>query len=302
MAFFDWQMVNNINKLWIENIDSKSPIRLFRANLSELNKTGDCYYEQTAEFETNEQIIDTYNLMYVAFTRAKHALSTISSKYAKENYCSSDLFLYLNSNYPMKENGKFIIGNENLSKESQEKEDNKKDIFNHKGENITSRIEETNFSQQAEIKFSLSKQAQDYFDIHQTDSSEEKRNRGIALHNICSKIYEEKDLETLSLSQEDKAVIKQMFTEAKNYKWFDGTYKVLNEKEIISNGEVKRIDRIMFGKDEVIILDYKFTEDTENEEKYHKQLKEYKQIVSQMGYKNIKTYLWFVGIKIEEVK
>ena len=302
IPFFDWQMVNNINKLWIENIDSKSPIRLFRANLSELNKTGDCYYEQTAEFETNEQRLDTYNLMYVAFTRAKHALSTISSKYAKENYCSSDLFLYLNSNYPMKENGKFIIGNENLSKESQEKEDNKKDIFNHKGENITSRIEETNFSQQAEIKFSLSKQAQDYFDIHQTDSSEEKRNRGIALHNICSKIYEEKDLETLSLSQEDKAVIKQMFTEAKNYKWFDGTYKVLNEKEIISNGEVKRIDRIMFGKDEVIILDYKFTEDTENEEKYHKQLKEYKQIVSQMGYKNIKTYLWFVGIKIEEVK
>jgi ATP-dependent exoDNAse (exonuclease V) beta subunit len=302
IPFFDWQMVNNINKLWIENIDSKSPIRLFRANLSELNKTGDCYYEQTAEFETNEQIIDTYNLMYVAFTRAKHALSTISSKYAKENYCSSDLFLYLNSNYPMKENGKFIIGNENLSKESQEKEDNKKDIFNHKGENITSRIEETNFSQQAEIKFSLSKQAQDYFDIHQTDSSEEKRNRGIALHNICSKIYEEKDLETLSLSQEDKAVIKQMFTEAKNYKWFDGTYKVLNEKEIISNGEVKRIDRIMFGKDEVIILDYKFTEDTENEEKYHKQLKEYKKIVSQMGYKNIKTYLWFIGIKIEEVK
>ncbi|MBQ2376214.1 MAG: UvrD-helicase domain-containing protein [Bacteroidales bacterium] len=302
IPFFDWQMVNNINKIWIENIDSKSPIRLFRANLSELNKTGDCYYEQTAEFETNEQRLDTYNLMYVAFTRAKHALSTISSKYAKENYCSSDLFLYLNSNYPMKENGKFIIGNENLSKESQEKEDNKKDIFNHKGENITSRIEETNFSQQAEIKFSLSKQAQDYFDIHQTDSSEEKRNRGIALHNICSKIYEEKDLETLSLSQEDKAVIKQMFTEAKDYKWFDGTYKVLNEKEIISNGEVKRIDRIMFGKDEVIILDYKFTEDTENEEKYHKQLKEYKKIVSQMGYKNIKTYLWFIGIKIEEVK
>ncbi|MEE1020807.1 MAG: UvrD-helicase domain-containing protein, partial [Bacteroidales bacterium] len=182
IPFFDWQMVNNINKIWIENINSKSPIRLFRANLSELNKTGDCYYEQTAEFESNEQRIDTYNLMYVAFTRAKHALSTISSKYAKENYCSSDLFLYLNSNYPMKENGKFIIGNENLSKESQEKEDNKKDIFNHKGENITSRIEETNFSQQAEIKFSLSKQAQDYFDIHQTDSSEEKRNRGIALH------------------------------------------------------------------------------------------------------------------------
>lgn len=302
IPFFEWQIVNNINKLWIDNVDSKSPIQLFRANLSELEKTDNTIYKQTAQFETNEQIIDTYNLMYVAFTRAKQALSTIS-KTTKENCCSKYLLDYLSEKeFSINENGCYVIGNDNLSKEEKGEKEKTQDIFNHNGENITSKIEEANFSQQAEIKFSLSKQAQDYFDIHQNNSSEEKRNRGIALHNICSKIYEEKDLETLSLSQEDKAVIKQMFTESKDYKWFDGTYKVLNEKEIISNGEVKRIDRIMFGKDEVIILDYKFTEDTENEEKYHKQLKEYKQIVSQMGYKNIKTYLWFVEIKIEEVK
>jgi hypothetical protein len=58
----------------------------------------------------------------------------------------------------------------------------------------------------------------------------------------------------------------------------------------------------MFGRDEVIIVDYKFTEDKENENKYHKQLKEYKQIVSNMGYKNIKTYLWFIGNEIKEVE
>lgn len=119
----------------------------------------------------------------------------------------------------------------------------------------------------------------------------------------------EKDLEDVlakieddSLRQEAETIIKQMFIEAKEYKWFSGTYKVLNEKEIISNGQTKRIDRIMFGRDEVIIVDYKFTEDKENENKYHKQLNEYKQIVSNMGYKNIKTYLWFIGNKIEEVK
>ena len=309
IPFFEWKMLNNINKLWIENIDSKSPIKLFRANLSELGKTGNFYYEQTAEFETNEQIIDTYNLMYVAFTRAKHALSTIS-KTTKENCCSNYLLNYLEENeFSTNENGCYVIGNENLSKEIKEKEENKKDIFNHDGENITSKIEETNFSRQAEVKFSLSKQAQDYFNIHQNNSSEEKRNRGIALHDICSKIYEEKDLENVlakiedeSLKQEAETIIKQMFIEAKEYKWFSGTYKVLNEKEVLSNGQTKRIDRIMFGRDEVIIVDYKFTEEVENENKYHKQLNEYKQIVSNMGYKNIKTYLWFIGNKIEEVK
>lgn len=309
IPFFEWQIVNNINKLWIDNVDSKSPIQLFRANLSELEKTGDTIYQQTAQFETNEQIIDTYNLMYVAFTRAKHSLSTIS-KSAKENCCSNYLLNYLEENeFSTNENGCYVIGNENLSKEIKEKEENKKDIFNHDGENITSKIDQVNFSRQAEVKFSLSKQAQDYFNIHQNNSSEEKRNRGIALHNICSKIYEEKDLENVlakiedeSLKQEAETIIKQMFLDAKKYEWFSGTYKVLNEKEVLSNGQTKRIDRIMFGKDEVIIVDYKFTEEVENENKYHKQLNEYKQIVSNMGYKNIKTYLWFIGNKIEEVK
>lgn len=309
IPFFEWKMLNNINKLWIENIDSKSPIQLFRANLSELEKTGDTIYQQTAEFETNEQIIDTYNLMYVAFTRAKHALSTIS-KSAKENCCSNYLLNYLEEKeFSTNGNGFYIIGNENLSKEIKEEKEKKQDIFNHNGENITSKIDQVNFSRQADIKFSLSKQAQDYFDIHNSEESEEKRNRGIALHDICSKIYEEKDLEDVlakiedeSLKQEAETIIKQMFLDAKKYEWFSGTYKVLNEKEIISNGQTRRIDRIMFGKDEVIIVDYKFTEDKENENKYHKQLNDYKQIVSQMGYKNIKTYLWFIGNKIEEVK
>lgn len=309
IPFFEWQIVNNINKLWIDNVDSKSPIQLFRANLSELEKTDNTIYKQTAQFETNEQIIDTYNLMYVAFTRAKQALSTIS-KTTKENCCSKYLLDYLSEKeFSINENGCYVIGNDNLSKEEKGEKEKTQDIFNHNGENITSKIEEANFSQQAEIKFSLSKQAQDYFDIHQNNSSEEKRNRGIALHNICSKIYEEKDLEDVlakiedeSLKQEAETIIKQMFLDAKKYEWFSGAYKVLNEKEVLSNGQTRRIDRIMFGRDEVIIVDYKFTEDKENENKYHEQLKEYKQIVSNMGYKNIKTYLWFIGNEIKEVE
>ncbi len=302
IPFFEWQIVNKINKLWIENIDSKSPIQLFRANLSELEKTGNPIYQQTAQFEENEQTIDTYNLMYVAFTRAKHALSTIS-KTTAENCCSKYLLDYLEEKvFPMDKNGCYVIGNENLVKEIKEEAEKKQDIFNHNGENITPKIEQANFSMQAEIKFSLSKQAQDYFEVNSIETSEDKRERGIALHNICSKIYEEKDLETLSITEEEKAIIEQMFIEAKDYKWFDGTYKAYNEKEILCNGETKRIDRIMFGKDEVIILDYKFTEEKENEKKYCKQLNEYKQIVSNMGYKNIKTYLWFIGNEIKEVK
>lgn len=301
IPFFEWQYVNPMGKIWVRNNTHESPIQLFRATLGELEATGDLIHATNAKIEAMNQVIDTYNLVYVAFTRAKHALSTIS-KHTKDNFCSSDLFLYLNGNYPANSEGCFIIGNEEFKKKEKKAETEEKDIFSHKGENITWQIKETNFEKQDAIKFSLSNQAQEYFEINQTQDAEEKRVRGIALHNICSKIYEEKDLEKLSLSEEEKSIIEQMFLEAKKYKWFDGTYKAYNEKEILCNGQTKRMDRIMFGKDEVIIVDYKFTEDTENENKYHKQLKEYKEIVSKMGYKNIKTYLWFIGKQIKEVK
>ncbi|MBO7276701.1 MAG: UvrD-helicase domain-containing protein [Bacteroidales bacterium] len=301
IPFFDWQYINKTNKLWEYNYKEDCPVKLFRATLSELKKTQDTIYSKSAEIEEENQKIDTYNLMYVAFTRPKHSLCTISKK-PKDNLCSEDLLSYLSDNYSCNSENCFIIGNEDLKKEISKEESEQKDIFSLKGENITPSIKNTNFEKQDAVKFSLSKQAQDYFEFNSEESSEEKRERGIALHSICSKIYEEKDLETLSLPEEEKAIIEQMFIEAKEYKWFDGTYKTYNEKEILCNGQTKRIDRIMFGKDEVIIVDYKFSEDTDYEDKYRKQLNEYKKIVSEMGYKNIKTYLWFIGNEIKEIK
>ena len=301
IPFFDWRYINKIDKLWEYNYKEESPVKLFRATLGELKKTRNIIYSTNAEIEEKNQIIDTYNLMYVAFTRAKHSLCTISNK-PKDNTCSEDLLTYLSKNYSYNAENCFIIGNEDFKKEISKEELKQKDIFSHKGENITPNIKNTNFEKQEAIKFSLSKQAQDYFEFNTDESPEDKRERGITLHSICSKIYEEKDLETLSLSEEEKAIIEQMFLQAKEYKWFDGTYKAYNEKEIICEGQTKRIDRIMFGKDEVIIVDYKFSEDTVYEDKYRKQLNEYKKIVSEMGYKNIKTYLWFIGNEIKEIK
>ncbi len=308
IPFFDWQYVNQKNKLWTCNHDANSPVKLFRATLGELKETGDEIYTTIAKTEEYNQIIDNYNLMYVAFTRPKHALSTIS-KNPKSNICSSDLLAYLLKNYPNNGGDCFMVGNEDFTKEKEKAKVQERDIFKHKGENITSKIKCTSFEKQDVIKFSLSKEAKDYFDINHNDSIEEKKNRGIALHDICAKIYEEKDLERIlpkiedeALREEAETIIKQMFIEAKKYKWFDGTYKAYNEKEILCNGQTKRIDRIMFGKDEVIIVDYKFSEDTEYEKKYRKQLNEYKKVVSEMGYKNIKTYLWFIGNEIKEVK
>ena len=75
--------------------------------------------------------------------------------------------------------------------------------------------------------------------------------------------------------------------------WFNGTYRLYNECSILNkNGETtRRPDRVMVNGDEVIVVDYKFGK--ENEE-YNKQVTRYMNLLSDMGYRNVKGYLWYV--------
>jgi ATP-dependent exoDNAse (exonuclease V) beta subunit len=64
------------------------------------------------------------------------------------------------------------------------------------------------------------------------------------------------------------------------------------EKNIIdTNGKLHRPDRVLINADEVIILDYKFT--IEESDKHIEQVNNYKILLTEMGYQNIKTYLFY---------
>ena len=84
--------------------------------------------------------------------------------------------------------------------------------------------------------------------------------------------------------------------------WFTGKYKLYNECSIlISNNEeaTRRPDRVMIKDNEAIVVDYKFGKESD---KYKEQVKRYMDLLVQMGYKNVKGYLWYVYKNfIEEV-
>jgi len=66
----------------------------------------------------------------------------------------------------------------------------------------------------------------------------------------------------------------------------------ITEKNIIdAKGKLHRPDRILFNNDEVIILDYKFT--LEESDKHIEQVNNYSTLLAEMGYENIKTYLFY---------
>ena len=89
--------------------------------------------------------------------------------------------------------------------------------------------------------------------------------------------------------------------------WFDGTYKIQNECEIVhldaaTGRQVShRPDRVMLSQDEVIVVDFKFGRP--KPETYIPQVQGYMNLLSQMHPdKHIKGYLWYVyQNKIEAV-
>jgi ATP-dependent exoDNAse (exonuclease V) beta subunit len=78
--------------------------------------------------------------------------------------------------------------------------------------------------------------------------------------------------------------------------WFDQHWEVKTEADILlKGGQLKRPDRIMFGDNKVIVVDYKFGE--KEEDTHMKQVLNYRSRLYQMGYRNIEAYIWYVFSK-----
>ena len=85
------------------------------------------------------------------------------------------------------------------------------------------------------------------------------------------------------------------------YGWFNSGWTVINECTILTKwGEERRPDRVITKGDEAVVIDYKFgTAHKENPqlgEKYKKQVSRYVELLTRMGYKNVKGYLWYLTI------
>ena len=91
-----------------------------------------------------------------------------------------------------------------------------------------------------------------------------------------------------------KNLLENALSNAEVQSWFSGEYKLYNESTILINSndkKTRRPDRVMIKEDKAIVVDYKFAR--ENEE-YDKQVRRYMQLLQQMGYTDVKGYLWYI--------
>jgi len=134
-----------------------------------------------------------------------------------------------------------------------------------------------------------------------------KRKQGALMHDVLSHIRTGKDIPSavenyflagvINREEADRLLIhlEELLKKPDVIPWFDGSSRVLNEVEILQEkGVIRRPDRIMIKGNEVIVVDYKFG--SQQEKKHQAQVKGYLRLISEMGYKKVEGFLWYVEL------
>jgi CRISPR/Cas system-associated exonuclease Cas4 (RecB family) len=147
----------------------------------------------------------------------------------------------------------------------------------------------------------------------QDDAGEAAREKGIKMHYILSGINSvdkipdvlESMLKQGIISADERPELHQKIEQILQNKilwnYFNGGLKSRNEAEIITEtGEILRPDKIVFDKDEAVVIDYKTGKaDTK---KYALQMSQYAMALQKMGHTKVKKFLVYIDEnKVEEV-
>ncbi len=260
----------------------------------------------TEKFNT---YIDNLNLMYVVFTRAKADLWVWASYSAKLTSVGDLMKQALEKQTAMGSCGLKTEESVQLA----ESYDPEKQLF-EMGEITVSeekkkpgktvqdvRLSEFEFADFRKF-LNIKKRGEDFFT--RDDKKQSGINKGKLIHEILSLIETTGDLDKavkriesegkIGADKTDamKEELLEMITDPEVKSWFDGTFRVVNERNILTGANgLKRPDRIMIGADRVVVVDYKSGEAESDNYKY--QLRSYIRELNNCGYSNVSGYIWY---------
>ncbi|MBT7827935.1 MAG: UvrD-helicase domain-containing protein [Bacteroidetes bacterium] len=247
--------------------------------------------------------MDSLNVLYVALTRAVDSMLIFSKLPEKENSKTvGDLLFNLIKKESTTQNTKLIKLNDFWEEEDAHftygspvlVDENLEVEKTYKLDNY---IINTDF-----LNVRVKHEHADVFDPEK--ESPAKLNYGKLMHEILAQIKVPSDIEKVInalftdgiLNEKEKISIQSKLSKALSQAdvkdWFSGKYKVLNENPIlIPNQDYKIPDRVMLDGNKALVVDYKFGA----EHASHKlQLAEYKHFLTEMDFKEVEGYLWYV--------
>lgn len=256
--------------------------------------------------------IDNLNLLYVAFTRPKHRLIVFAPIPRKpENISDVADLLWRgitdsapqNTSTPSNTERNYIPLYEHFSEGETESvfEYGKPTTVHKQQEKSVTSTDKTGkwqsvpFGDRLKLRFN----SIGYF------SDDGSRDYGRMMHDIVSNVKTladipqavEQKISAGELGEEERhntiRQLTEMLSQPEISDWYSGKYTVLNETQLLHPATgFSRPDRVMIGPDEVIIADYKFGES--EEPKYIRQVQRYVKSIKEMGYQNVKGFIYYV--------
>ena len=327
MPFCDWPL-EKTNLIWCQLEDEDVPFnRLPIIPIDFSRSMLDTVYENDYQHEHLQNVVDNLNLLYVGFTRAGKNLFVFGKRGNKGSrsqvieQCLPQLVEILpNVRHSLSDDKNATIWLEFGELKTSKPQAEEKETSNVFQQPVTAlRLQIQSFD--SPVEFKQSNQSRNFIE---GDEEEERQKSyiqmGNILHAVFSTIRTKDDIQQALEELEgngilyDEEVSRERLHEllesrlrnAKVADWFSDRWTLYNECSILSvhpiTNEVveQRPDRVMIDGDEVVVVDFKFGRP---HPEYHDQVHQYMSLLKDMGYQNVKGYLWFVySNKIEEVK
>lgn len=331
LPFCDWKMENETfnHMLWCRINEADADKEPFcELDLTPVNYSSamaESYFSDSYREERLQLWVDNLNLLYVAFTRACKNLivwckdeqkDTVSKLLRESIDCMKNIKMTCNMPEPDEEDeenkeendepivyeyGEICISGEKKKSDSTNRLVAIPDAVNVKIESL-----------ETEIDFKQSNRSADFI---RGDEDEEENLRsqyirqGQLLHTLFASIDTKEDLtaaierllfegviESAEKAQEIYEIAEKALNLDEVKDWYSGEWTLYNECSIIYNDEqgnmqTRRPDRVMMKGKEVIVVDFKFGK---KKPEYSTQVREYMSLLSEMGYTDIKGYIWYV--------
>ena len=308
-----WFEIDEIPGVPTDCIPPMIPLKL--SSSMEGTVFADRYAEVTAQAK-----LDTVNLLYVAFTRAVDELHIgITSPEAKGASIGPDIYNALTMCDPTFCRGlEQINGIHDLSQSpftSFSLADSLITLGQPSVKSTEEHAEKTSLtpSRLLEVDCYDSKSHRSFWDNTHLEEKyyniEDARDRGIMLHDTMAAIRTVADVpvavnnlrhskKAKELTEADieeiHAIIESRVKDPRAARWFDGYTRLLIERPVVlSPSESRRPDRVVWTADgHIDIIDFK--SGSQPAGKYRRQLIEYARLLAELGYQNLRAYLYYL--------
>ena len=313
LPFCHWKMENE-KPLYVWCSPKEAPydeLQLLPINYG--TSMNESIYQEEYRKEKLQLWVDSLNMLYVALTRPRKNL-VVWCRDGQKNTISELMASAIAGKLEAesKDEGITYQMGEVCPSEEPTKEKVEVNKLNIKPQSISVRME----SIDTNIEFKQSNRSASFIE-GEDDGSGKYIRQGEIMHNLFAMVRTPKDVPSaierlrmegiIESGAHERQILKLThwaLNHPKVKEWFSGTWELYNECAILyrENGmlQTRRPDRVMMKDGEVIVVDFKFGKPYPE---YEAQVREYMDLLEDMGYDHVRGYIWYVFYnELEEIE